>query len=72
MNFQVEARDDLAGELLDEQVGLIAGFDRDWGPIPLFDVHDTMPPGTWSMRCALEDPLSGSIQAESFSPFEVQ
>ncbi len=38
----------------------------------MFNVQPAMPQGTWSMRCGLEDPANGNIQAEGFFPFEVQ
>ena len=56
----------------DGSFNLPFGFDNDFGPLSLFNVSAGMPPGTWTMRCALEHPPSGVILAEGYSPFEVQ
>jgi streptogramin lyase len=56
----------------DGSFGLIPGFDGTLGPIAMFPVPATMPQGTWSVRCAMESPESGAVQAEGSYPFEVQ
>ena len=72
LSFETLFTADIVDVGADGTFGLPAGFDNDFGPIPLFPVQPAMPLGTWSMRCALERPASGVIQAEGFFPFEVQ
>ncbi len=46
--------------------------DFDVAPLGLFNVSSSLPRGTWTFRCALEDPVTGAVQAEDLSNFEVQ
>ena len=54
----------------DGKFGFPAGFDNDFGPLTLFNLPADIPPGIYSMRCTLEDPASGIIQAKGFFPME--
>ena len=51
---------------------LPAGFELDLGPLNLFTVPPSLPRGVWQLRCAFEDPLSGTVQGEQFTVFELQ
>ena len=64
------------GNIIDVGAGggfvLPIGADFDLGPLGLITVSAGFPRGTWSFRCAMEDPISGAIQAEDTVNFEIQ
>ncbi len=47
-------------------------FDNQLGPVTMFTLQPGQPRGDFSWRCALEDPLTGAIQAEDIAPFQFQ
>ncbi len=52
----------------DGSLAIPGGFDTDLGPVPMFTVGG-QPSGSYSLRCILEDPASGTIQAQDVFPF---
>ncbi len=51
---------------------LPSGADFDLGPLGLLPVSAGLPRGSWSYRCALEDPTTGTVFAEDVTAFELQ
>ncbi len=64
-------REMLAGVGADGTFGLPAGFDNDFGPIPLFNVQPTMPLETWSIRSEFVDACrrTAATPERATSPF---
>ncbi|RMF85364.1 MAG: hypothetical protein D6736_17420, partial [Nitrospinota bacterium] len=52
-------------------LSLPAGFDRDFAPIPLFQVTGETPPGTYALGCRLLHPVTGSLLADNLTQFMV-
>jgi hypothetical protein len=48
------------------------GSELDRAPMPLLRVQSGTQRGRWVVRCALEDPRTGSVQEEGYAPFVVQ
>lgn len=51
---------------------LTAGFDQNFGPIPLFPVTASLPRGAYELGCRLLDPVTGKTRSESIATFIVQ
>jgi hypothetical protein len=47
-------------------------FDNDLGPVQMFEVPSYLPRGEYGLRCALEDPFTGDVQAEDEAVFDFQ
>ena len=48
-----------------------AGFNQDFGPMPLFTVNSSLPRGNYAFNCRFLDPVTGAIKAEDLNPFTV-
>jgi hypothetical protein len=51
---------------------LPAGFDYDFGPVPLFTVPPGTPAGTYGIHCRVLDPVTGKARHLDENPFLVQ
>jgi len=49
---------------------LSQGFDRDYGPFPLFSATG-LPPGNYELSCRLLDPVTKKLLAEDLNTFEI-
>jgi hypothetical protein len=47
-------------------------FDHQLGPVTMFTLQPGQPRGDFTWRCALEDPVTGSVQAEDRATFTFQ
>lgn len=47
-------------------------FDHQLGPVTMFTLQPGQPRGNFSWRCALEDPITGAVEAEDIAPFVFQ
>ena len=56
----------------DSSLVLPTGFDIDHGPQQILPVQTALPRGTWGYRCAIVDPVSGTVYAEDTAEFELQ
>jgi hypothetical protein len=50
---------------------LPGSFDHDLGPVQMFPIPSYLPRGQYSLRCALEDPTTGDVQAEDEATFNL-
>jgi hypothetical protein len=56
----------------DGSVVLTPGFDSELGPIPLFQISEPLPRGTYAFGCRLVDTVRGNVLAENLQPFFLQ
>jgi hypothetical protein len=52
-------------------INLPAGFDQDFGPVPLFPVTSGFPSGMHEFSCRMLDPVTGEAQAVDLNPFQI-
>ncbi len=50
---------------------LPGSFDIDLGPVQMFSIFSNLPRGQYGLRCALEDPTTGDVQAEDEADFDL-
>jgi hypothetical protein len=50
---------------------LPGSFDNDLGPVQMFAIPSYLPRGQYGLRCALEDPTTGDVQAEDEVIFDL-
>jgi hypothetical protein len=55
----------------DSSVRLSAGFNKNLGPLLLFQVPAAIPRGTYGFNCRFVDPVTGAFQTESLQAFTI-
>jgi hypothetical protein len=56
----------------DGSFAIPAGLNVDLAPVNMFTVQPSQPRGAFALRCALEDPATGRVQAEDRVPFTLE
>jgi hypothetical protein len=56
----------------DGSVQLPAGFDQNFGPMPLATVTPALPRGTYGFNCRIVNPVTKRLIAEDINPFTIQ
>ena len=51
---------------------LSTGFDRDFGPITLFQVSHDFPRGTYAFNCRIVHPVTKKLLAENLNSFDIE
>ncbi|MBI3328241.1 MAG: hypothetical protein HYZ81_16250, partial [Nitrospinae bacterium] len=52
-------------------IQLPAGFDQNFGPLPLAPVTPELPPGSYAFNCRIFDPVTGQLLSEDLNPFAI-
>lgn len=53
-------------------VVLPAGFDQNFGPLPLATVTEAFPRGTYGFNCRILHPVTGGLSVEDLNPFDIR
>ncbi len=56
----------------DGSLRLPPGFDRDFGPTPVFRVTPDLPRGTYAFNCRIVDPVTLRVLAQDLNLFEIE
>lgn len=62
----------LARSGADGSVVFPAGFNQNFGPVPLFTIAPSMPRGTYAFDCRMVNPVTGATLTEDLNLFQVQ
>jgi hypothetical protein len=61
-----------AGNMSLEEVTILpAGLDRNFAPMPLFQVSANLPEGSYEFNARMIDPVTGDVLSEAINPFSV-